>query len=287
MSTEQHLAKGEVRPAPNGAPWEFVGNGLQSSEILARIPGLAIDPLAVRGTHVLTQDEVHKPREINARRLAARKRRQRIEREKAGMFADEVAANQLDPEDELRQADARMAKRIFGADSRARWYWEQNFRRLAQLTADQQHKIVAAWNVADTPKDHAYFSGWLTKALKSGLAEVVTDRTSIADTELRAIVERMDKCWRTLKDIERAAKPDSPMNIASQRLAEERLKYAKLGVDPPDYESRNPTWDEIQAKKQIEREIAEAKAREEKEQVRKELLFDPDELKQCLPIITK
>lgn len=286
MHVEQHLAKGEVKPAPGGANWELVGNGLKSSDILACVPGLAVDPLSIRGTYVLTQDEVYKPREINGRRIAARKRRQRIERENAGLFADEVASEQLDPEEEIRQSDARMRQRIAGADSNARWRWTENFRRLAMLPAADQAKIVAAWNVADTPSNHAYFAGWLTKALRSGLADVVTDRSSIADPELRAVVERMDKCWRTLKDIERAAKPGSPVNIAGQRLAEELAKYSQLGIEPPDYVSHKPTWEEIQARKQLDQEIAEAKIQVERERSKRQLLFDPDELKSCLPVIT-
>lgn len=282
MHVQQHLAKGEVKPAAEGAGWELVGNGLKSSDILTCVPGLAVDPLSIRGTYVLTQDEVHNPREINNRRVAARKRRQRIEREKAGLFADEVAAEQLDPAEELRQSDARMKLRIAGNDSRARWKWTENFRRLAELHPDQQAKIVTAWNVADTPSDHAYFAGFLAKALESGLAEVVTDRSAIADPDLRAIIERMDKCWRTLKDIERAAKPDSPLNIACQRLSEERAKYRQFGIKPPDYVSTKPSWDQIQARKQIEREIAEAEHRRQQEEAKKQLLFDPDDLKQCL-----
>ena len=286
MHIEQHLAKGESKPAADGADWELVGNGLKSSDILACVPGLAVDPLSIRGTSILTQDEVYKPREINNRRVAARKRRQRIERDKAGLFANEVAADQLDPAEELKQADARMKQRIDGNDSNARWQWTENFRRLAKLPSDHQTKIVAAWNAAATPSDHAYFSGFLTKALASGLAEVVTDRSAIADPELRAVIERMDKCWRTLKDIERAARPDSPINISGQRLAEELAKYQQLGVEPPDYVSTKLSWGEIQARKQIEREIAEAKAQIEKERVKKEFLFDPDELKSCLPVIS-
>jgi hypothetical protein len=286
MHVEQHLAKGESKPAVDGADWELVGNGLKSSDILACVPCLAVDPLSIRGTSILTQDEVYRPREINNRRLAARKRRQRIERDKAGLFAGEVAADQLDPAEELKQADARMKQRIEGNDSHARWQWTENFIRLAKLPPDHQARIVAAWNVSVTPSNHAYFSGFLTKALASGLAEVVTDRSAIADPELRAVIERMDKCWRTLKDIERAAKPDSPMNITGQRLAEELAKYQQLGVEPPNYVSTKPSWEEIQARKQIEREIAEAKAQVEKERAKKELLFDPDELKSCLPVIS-
>lgn len=254
-------------------------NSVTSEEIIAAVPGLAVDPKSIRGTHVLFEDEVYAPREINARRLAARKHRQKVEREKAGLFADQVAAEQRDPLEELQEHEARLKRRITAADTGARDSWITNLTRLAAKSPDDQSKLIAAWNASETPKDHAYFSEWLKKAESKGLAQKVTDRSDIADPELRATVEKMDKTWRTLKDIERAAKPDSPFNIAESRLREEQAKYEMLGFAPPDYESDKPTWHELQAVKQAEMQAKQAEKEQQQKELEKGLLFPIDELK--------
>ncbi len=165
------------------------------------------------------------------------------------------------------------------SDERAKAKWIEHLKRLAQQPASHQAKLVAAWNATELPKDDAYFGEWLTKSLKSGLAEAVTDRSNIEDPELRAQVERMDKTWRTLKDIDRGADPNSPFNIAPKRLEEERQKYESLGIKPPSYESSKPTWNELQADKQRKAEATAKEQAAQREAEEKELLFSPDELK--------
>jgi hypothetical protein len=254
-------------------------NSVTSDEIINEVPGLSVDPKTIRGAHVLFEDEVYTPREINARRIAARKRRQKIERDKAGLFADQVALEQKDPLEELLEHESRLNKRITAADTGAREKWITNLKRLASKSPEDQAKLIAAWNAAETPKDHAYFAGWLTKAETQGLAQKVTDRSEIADPELRATIEKMDKTWRTLKDIDRAAKPDSPFNIAASRLNEERAKYESLGFAPPNYKSDKPTWLELQAVKQAEIQAKQAEKERQQKELESSLLFPIEELK--------
>lgn len=254
-------------------------NEVSSEEIKSEVPGLAVDPKSIRGTDVLFNDEIFTPREINARRIAARKRRQQIERDMAGLFADQVAAEQKDPEEELQEHNEKLKQRVTAADTGARDKWINNLKRLAEKSPDEQSKLVSAWNATASPKDHAYFAGWLTKAEKQGLAQQVTDRSDIADPELRSQVERMDKTWRTLKDIERAANPESSVNISGARLKEELDKYNKLGIKPPEYRSDKPSWDELQAKKQAELEAKQAEKEQQRKELEKSLLFPIDELK--------
>jgi hypothetical protein len=259
--------------------WEVVDNGVTSEQIAELVPGLTVDPFSIRGTYILRQDEIHKPREINNRRIAARRRRQKIEREKAGLFATEVAAEQKDPEQELREMDARAFIRINAADAHTYNGWIKNLNRLAAKSPDDQSRLVSAWNAAAIPKDHAYFGDWLTNAERIGLASKVADRSSIHDPDKRSLVERMDKTWRTLKDIERSAKPGSPLNIAPMRLEEERAKYSALGVDPPSYESDKPTWEVLQRIKEEKRLTTQAETESRRAIEAKGLLFPVDELK--------
>ncbi len=257
-------------------------NGVTSASILSEIPGLAVDPAIIRGTSVLFEDLVYAPREVNNRRIAARRRRQRIEREKAGLFADQVAAEQLDPKVELEELDRKLRQRITASDTGVREKWVKVLTRLAAKTPAEQSKLVAAWNASEGPKDHAYFAGWLTKAENQGLAQKVTDRSDITDAAIRAQVEKLDKTWRTLKDIERSAKPDSKMNISGLRLAEEREKYQALGVEPPNYVSDKPTWEEIQNLKRIEADQKAMVSEEQRKELERSLLFPIAELKNLM-----
>jgi hypothetical protein len=257
-------------------------NQVTDEEILALVPGLSVSPSSIRGIQVLFEDDVLVTRPVSERRVAARKRRQRIEREKAGLFASQVALEQGDPREEVEQFDARLAKRVTALDTGAREKWIVNLRRLASKEPLDQSKLVAAWNACESPKDHAYFAGWLTRAEERGLAQKVTDRSDIQDLEVRAIVERMDKTWRTLVDIKRAARPDSKFNIAEIRLSEELAKYQVLGVSPPDYVSDKPTWEQLQKEKEerVAKDLEEL--RQHKEMASRDLLFPVYELKAVL-----
>jgi len=267
------LKKDEVRPRVEGQTWDEVGTGETSESIKEQVPGLEVDPLAIRGTHDLVEKIVFDVKEINSRRLAARKRRQRIEREKSPLFSDEIASQQEDPLEELKAIDAKTNQNREFYDEATRNHWMDQLRSLAELPADEQRKFVTFWNNSSYPRSWANFAGILNK-WKSGKIDTaaVVDRSAIPDPAVRARVEKLDKTWTTLKDIERRA---GDPQVARERLQEEEAKYAELGFEPPQYESKEKTFAEAQAEKEAARK---AQDEEAKKQILPGLTADKDEL---------
>jgi hypothetical protein len=255
------LKKDEVRPRVEGQTWDEVGTGETSESIKEKVPGLEVDPLTIKGTHDLVEKIVFDVKEINSRRLAARKRRQRIERERSPLFSDEIASQQEDPLEELKAIDAKNNQNREFYDDATRNHWMDQLKRLAELPADEQRKFVTFWNTSSYPRSWANFAGSLSK-WKSGKINTakVVDRSGIADSIIRARVEKLDKTWVTLKDIEQAA---GDPKVAQERLKEEEDKYSELGFSPPAYKSKEKTFAERQAEKEVVKKSQEDEAKKQ------------------------
>jgi hypothetical protein len=215
----RHLQPGEVsKRKGDEQKWDEVGIAPPD---LSSIPGMAVDPLEFAGTNPLTEKTVYEPREINNRRIAARVRRQRIEREKAPLFADQIASEQPDPVEELKKHDKGFNQRLEQVDKRAQEKWISYFHEVGKLPADEQRKLLTAWNASSGPKDYAYFAGFLAK-WKSGkidTAEII-DRSNIEDPELRQKVSKLDRTLATLKKMRSTATAEAGQKHLDRRIQE-------------------------------------------------------------------
>ena len=251
-----HLQPGEVSQRKGDEQkWDEVGIAPPD---LSDIPGMAVNPLDFAGTNPLTEKTVYEPREINNRRIAARARRQRIEREKAPLFADQIASEQPDPVEELKKHDEGFNQRLEQIDSRAQEKWISNFHEVGKLPADEQGKLLTAWNASPGPKDHAYFAGFLAK-WKSGKIDTseVIDRSDIEDPELRQKVSKLDRTLSNLKQMRSAATAEAGQKHLDRRINEVESELKQLGINDSGIEPGATTQDPREELKQLNTKFAE------------------------------
>lgn len=96
-------------------------------------------------------------REITPRRLAAARRALARERANAGLFAEQVAAEQPTPEERISDIDRNMLL----SEQRMRDFeahcWRKGRRMLRSLPRGTQRAILANWNASSCPAEGAYF----------------------------------------------------------------------------------------------------------------------------------
>ena len=93
------------------------------------------------------------------RRLAAARRRLRIEREKAPLFAAEIAAGQETPEERIARMDRRCEALFQALRQLAARQWCEGRRMLRELPPEIQEELLAYWNHDRTrmPRKAEYF----------------------------------------------------------------------------------------------------------------------------------
>lgn len=205
------------------------------AEVGAMKPGLAIDPNQLRGSDI---QKLSSPveRDISNRRLAAAKRRLRLEREASPLFSDQIAELQPTPEQRIREMDERVKARFEHFDNYQKETWNKSIAELSEMSPDDQKRFMSYWNSGQQPDTPAYLAGAIRK-FKSGQieTEAIVDRSDIEDPEKRKRVERLDKTLRTLDDIHSKAKSDSGREYASQRIAEVQAQLdSELGNSKKD-----------------------------------------------------
>lgn len=100
-------------------------------------------------------------RGITPRRLAASKKWIAKELDKAGLFAEEVAAELPTPEDRITDHDASVVQ---GIAERRQWQadrWRAVRAKLFAYPDAERAKILAAWQYSNVPGDPAYFGEFL------------------------------------------------------------------------------------------------------------------------------
>ncbi len=101
------------------------------------------------------------PFEDTSRKRAAFFRKQRLEREALPLFADHIAAQQRDVEDEMRdRADRWSVSQQASRDQRAT-SWRKARRRLFTLDHDLRRVIRVLWRCCPYPADPSYFADLL------------------------------------------------------------------------------------------------------------------------------
>jgi hypothetical protein len=101
------------------------------------------------------------PFEDTSRKRAAFFRKQRLEREALPLFADHIAAQQRDVEDEMRdRAERWNVSQQASRDQRAA-SWRQARQRLFALDHDLRHLIRDVWRGCPYPADPSYFADLL------------------------------------------------------------------------------------------------------------------------------
>lgn len=204
--------------------------------------GLAVDPNELRGSNIRTLSGTP-DREINNRRLAASKRRLRLEREAVPLLSDQVAELQPTPEQRIRDMDKLTKARFEGFDKKQKEVWDRTVDELSKLPPDEQKRFMAYWNSGQQPDDPAYFATAFAK-FKSGKVktDAIVDRSDIADPEKRKRVERLDRSLATLQDIHSKAKSEGGKEYASQRVAEVQAQIA-AEIGEPKVEESKPSTD--------------------------------------------
>jgi hypothetical protein len=101
-------------------------------------------------------------REVTNRRLAASKKWIAKEIDKAGLYAEEVAAEMPTPEERIDKIDTNSVEWWKTVRQSAADRWRVARRRFFAFPADEQAKILAAWKSNGCPGDATYFGEFLT-----------------------------------------------------------------------------------------------------------------------------
>ena len=117
-------------------------------------------------------DRASKPadytREVTTRRLAAAQRALTKERERAGLFADDVAARQVSPRERVEQADRNLLLTI--QENRAcaarAWRWVRSL--VQELPAGLRKDLLSHYGKGSWPKNPAIITYLLEKIFKTG-----------------------------------------------------------------------------------------------------------------------
>jgi hypothetical protein len=101
------------------------------------------------------------PFEDTSRKRAAFFRKQRLEREALPLFADHIAAQQPDVDDEMRHRAVRWSVSQQDSRDQRAASWREARRRLFALDDDLRHVIRGIWRRCPYPADPSYFAGML------------------------------------------------------------------------------------------------------------------------------
>jgi hypothetical protein len=101
------------------------------------------------------------PYEDTSRKRAAFFRKQRLEREALPLFADHIAAQQHDVEDEMRHRAERWSVSQQASRDQRATSWRAARQRLFVLDDDLRHLIRDIWRGCPYPADPSYFADLL------------------------------------------------------------------------------------------------------------------------------
>jgi hypothetical protein len=191
---------------------------LETSEPSGSPSSLAIDPDQLRGNNFKFADEPV-VREINNRRLAASKRRLKLERDAVPLISDQIAELQPTPEQRIKDKDKSAQDRFKHFDEQAKATRVKAIKGISELSPEDQQRFMAYWNNSPIPSDPAYLATALAK-FKSGKVntQAIVDRSSIEDPEKRKRVEKLDKQKMTMQNIF-----DNATAVEGKRYAKERI----------------------------------------------------------------
>jgi hypothetical protein len=105
--------------------------------------------------HLVERKPVSKLRLLHAERALKR------QREKAGLFADHLAASQPTPEQRIRAIDDRSQLGALEDRTHRAAAWRRCRAMLAKMPADARRRILFKWNVASCPAVPEFLSGCL------------------------------------------------------------------------------------------------------------------------------
>lgn len=125
-------------------------------------------------------------REVTPRRVAAAERFLKKEIRKAGLFAEEVAAELPTPLERIQNHDEGSKEFWQGMRDYNAKRWRAERRKLAEYPAEERSRILAAWGSSRLPGDANYFGEFL-KAWEANRAE----RTRPVDDRERAYLARL------------------------------------------------------------------------------------------------
>lgn len=110
-------------------------------------------------------------RGLTPRRLAAAKRALRRERDQLALFADQVAAEQLTPQERIEAFDLDLLRQDQGRRDLTAQHWRwtrRQLRRHHRCAAD----ILAKWNCSWIPATGTYFANFVRRELKARSLEI-------------------------------------------------------------------------------------------------------------------
>lgn len=103
-------------------------------------------------------------RSSSKQRLAAAKKALANERERAGLFGDQVAATQPTPEDRIAAIDSGLEQSHAEDRTRTAQQWRQARRTLRALPEAVRGPLLFRWNAGGWPKHAVYLLGMLRTA---------------------------------------------------------------------------------------------------------------------------
>ena len=106
------------------------------------------------------------PRGVTPRRLSAATRALRKERERMPLFANQVAAEQLSPEERIQHFDRQLLNQNQGHRDLAAKHWRWGRTQLSFLSVEIRVAILAAWNVSSIPSEAHYFADFIRRQLR-------------------------------------------------------------------------------------------------------------------------
>lgn len=232
------------------------------SESSGNPSSLSIDPDQLRGNNFKFADEPVE-REINNRRLAASKRRLKLERDAAPLISDQIAELQPTPEQRVKDMDKSAQERFKHFDEQAKATREKAIKGISELSPEDQQRFMAYWNNSPVPSDPAYLATALAK-FKSGKVntQAIVDRSDIEDPEKRKRVEKLDKQKMTMQNIF-----DNATAVEGKRYAKERIDQIQseldkeLASDGGDAELGKPKPQPTFAQPKVGEDAADARAR--------------------------
>ena len=106
------------------------------------------------------------PRGPTPRRLAAARRALQRERDRLPLFADQVVAEQVSPDERIRRIDQeQLADEQSRRDLAAR-HWNWGREQLLVHSPAVRHATLDKWNVSSIPADAAYFADFVRRELR-------------------------------------------------------------------------------------------------------------------------
>lgn len=180
--------------------------------------------------------------EPTSRKLAAVKRRQRLDREKFPLFADEIAEGQPDPEQVLIDRAVHWVERQQARRDDLAQQWREARAQLRALPDDRRAAFVRYWNRSKYPGDASYLKSALRMFERGDLVlhegEVHSRSNLEWEQKTRARFAAM-----TDAELDRMIQTHiSPLFAEWGREERQRRFAARAAIDPPQPARPSRKW---------------------------------------------